>query len=156
MNTKAENKNTILFTTLSQIFGDKMNLARIKFFGLFICALCKVQKPYVKGFTGSLAFEHGFDIKLTQDFFMEAAGRNHTLQISFDILNFTNMLNKKWGRRYYTSNNQYTLIAFEGFKPNGTTPQFTFEKPTGDFYLIDDSGLNSSRWQAQLGIRYIF
>ena len=43
MNTRAENKNTILFATLSQIFGDKMNLARIKFFGLFICALCKVQ-----------------------------------------------------------------------------------------------------------------
>jgi hypothetical protein len=43
MNTRAENKNTILFSTLSQVFGDKMNLARIKFFGLFICALCKVQ-----------------------------------------------------------------------------------------------------------------
>ena len=43
MNTRVESKNSILFTTLSQIFGDKMNLARIKFFGLFICALCKVQ-----------------------------------------------------------------------------------------------------------------
>jgi hypothetical protein len=43
INTRAESKNTILFATLSQIFGDKMNLARIKFFGLFICALCKVQ-----------------------------------------------------------------------------------------------------------------
>ena len=43
MDIRAENKNTILFSTLSQIFGDKMNLARIKFFGLFICALCKVQ-----------------------------------------------------------------------------------------------------------------
>ena len=43
MNTRVENKNTILFKTLSQIFGNKMNLARIKFFGLFICALCKVQ-----------------------------------------------------------------------------------------------------------------
>jgi len=43
MNTRVESKNSILFTTLSQIFGDKMNLARIKFFGLFICALCRVQ-----------------------------------------------------------------------------------------------------------------
>jgi len=42
-NTRVESKNTILFATLSQVFGDKMNLARIKFFGLFICALCKVQ-----------------------------------------------------------------------------------------------------------------
>jgi len=43
MNTRVESKNTILFATLSSIFGDKMNLARIRFFGLFICALCKVQ-----------------------------------------------------------------------------------------------------------------
>lgn len=42
-NTRTESKNSILFATLSSIFGDKMNLARIKFFGLFICALCKVQ-----------------------------------------------------------------------------------------------------------------
>jgi len=43
MNTKVENKVTILSDTLSEFFGDKINLARIKFFGLFISALCKVQ-----------------------------------------------------------------------------------------------------------------
>ncbi len=43
MNTSIENKNSILLGTLLQIFEDKMNLARIKFFGLFIMALCKVQ-----------------------------------------------------------------------------------------------------------------
>jgi hypothetical protein len=42
-NTRVESKNSVLLSTLSQVFGDKMNLARIKFFGLFICALCKVQ-----------------------------------------------------------------------------------------------------------------
>lgn len=43
MNTSNESKNSILDSTLSEIYGDKMNLARIKFFGLFILALCKVQ-----------------------------------------------------------------------------------------------------------------
>jgi len=43
INTKIESKNTILFTILTEVFGEKMNLVRIKFFGLFICALCKVQ-----------------------------------------------------------------------------------------------------------------
>jgi len=43
MNTKVENKVNILSDTLAEFFGDKMNLARIKFFGLFISALCKVQ-----------------------------------------------------------------------------------------------------------------
>jgi hypothetical protein len=43
MNARFEVKNTHLASIISEIFGDKMNLARIKFFGLFICALCKVQ-----------------------------------------------------------------------------------------------------------------
>ena len=43
MNTSNESKISILTSTLVDIFGDKMNLARIKFFGLFISALCKVQ-----------------------------------------------------------------------------------------------------------------
>jgi len=38
-----DSKNSVLITTLSEVFGEKMNLARIKFFGLFISALCKVQ-----------------------------------------------------------------------------------------------------------------
>lgn len=43
MDTKVESKITILSDTLKEFFGNKMNLARIKFFGLFISALCKVQ-----------------------------------------------------------------------------------------------------------------
>lgn len=43
MKIKVENKVTILSDTLNELFGNSMNLARIKFFGLFISALCKVQ-----------------------------------------------------------------------------------------------------------------
>ena len=42
-NLKVECKSTQLISILSQNLAGKMNLARIKFFGLFICALCKVQ-----------------------------------------------------------------------------------------------------------------
>ena len=111
---------------------------------------------YVERNGDRFAFEHGFDIKLMQDFFIDAGGRRHTLQITFDVFNFTNMLNNKWGRRYYAENDQYELISHEGRAADGTTSEFTFDKPSGDIFYIDDSGLNSSRWQAQLGIRYIF
>ena len=40
---KVEYKSTQLISILSQSLAEKMNLARIKFFGMFICALCKVQ-----------------------------------------------------------------------------------------------------------------
>jgi hypothetical protein len=43
MNTRIESKNSILNDTLVKIFGDNLNLARIKFIGLFISALIKVQ-----------------------------------------------------------------------------------------------------------------
>ena len=43
MKIKVENKATVLSNTLNEYFGDKMNLVRINFFGLFISALCKVQ-----------------------------------------------------------------------------------------------------------------
>lgn len=43
MNTRVDSKISVLNDTLVQIFGTDLNLARIKFIGLFISALCKVQ-----------------------------------------------------------------------------------------------------------------
>ena len=43
LKTKTEYKSTELISILAQNFSGKMNLARIKFFGLLLCALCKVQ-----------------------------------------------------------------------------------------------------------------
>ena len=40
---KVEYKSTELISILRENFAGKMNLARIKFLGKFICALCKVQ-----------------------------------------------------------------------------------------------------------------
>jgi len=41
--TKVDCKGTQLISILGQTLSDKMNLCRIKFLGMFICALCKVQ-----------------------------------------------------------------------------------------------------------------
>jgi hypothetical protein len=41
--TKIECKSTEIISILTQNFSGIMNLSRIKFFGLMICALCKVQ-----------------------------------------------------------------------------------------------------------------
>jgi hypothetical protein len=56
-NSKVECKNTKLIAILVNHFGKNMNLARIKLFGMFICALCKVQSV---GFEKlAVAFETG-------------------------------------------------------------------------------------------------
>ncbi|MEM9867241.1 MAG: carboxypeptidase regulatory-like domain-containing protein [Bacteroidota bacterium] len=101
---------------------------------------------------------HVIDLKLAQDFSFNVGDSKHTLQVSADIFNFTNLLNKDWGRRFFTSAfDTASLVNFEGFAPDGTTPQYSFNTNIeGSLNNIDDAGLQSSRWQAQLGIRYIF
>ncbi|MEN8156317.1 MAG: TonB-dependent receptor [Bacteroidota bacterium] len=103
-------------------------------------------------------FSHIIDFKFAQDIYVSSGDYKHTLQITFDLFNLGNLINNKWGRRYYVSNNSFTLLGFEGFvdDANGDyTPTFSFDDP-GDVWDIDDIGVQSSRWQAQIGLRYIF
>ena len=123
--------------------------------------LSERRGDYAERYGARLKFEHRIDLKLVQDFYITAGERKHTLQFTFDIFNFANLLNADWGvRRYIPAGSAnydgVRLIGFEGYEADGTTPQYTFEKPSGDIFDIDDSGLRSSRWQAQFGIRYIF
>ena len=105
-----------------------------------------------------LPFVGTFDLRIAQDFYINVGETVNTLQVSFDIFNFANLLNKDWGTKRYISNNAYQLIKFKGFEDDGTTPKFNYTGPTDvdDVYSIDDAGVFSSRWQAQIGIRYIF
>lgn len=102
------------------------------------------------------------DLKIQQDFFIQTDKMRHTLTIGFDIFNFTNMLNKDWGKRYNVPNGDGTsvyLLNYEGNIDGTNTPVFTFneDRETSTDYLSpDDAGLISSRWQAQLSIRYTF
>lgn len=98
------------------------------------------------------------DLRIMQDFTINAGGKSHTLQLTADIYNFGNIISENWGRRYFVPSD-FQLLNFEGFQPDGTTPQFTFDGVVGNdpsSNNIDDAGLTSSRWQAQIGIRYTF
>jgi len=105
-----------------------------------------------------------FDLKIAQDIYYSAGKHKHTLQITFDVFNVGNLFNQNWGRRYYTSNNNIGIIKFEELiddpgdpSTDETMPTFTFTRPDNDeAWYLDDSGLNSSRWQAMIGIRYKF
>ncbi|MBK8627814.1 MAG: TonB-dependent receptor [Saprospiraceae bacterium] len=104
-------------------------------------------------------FQHSLDLKLTQDINLFVGKKSHTLQISLDIFNFTNILNSKWGRQYFVNNDNFRLLTFEGFKDAAKedyTPMFSFKTPTTNPWTINDGAFNSSRWSGQFGIRYIF
>ncbi len=105
-------------------------------------------------------FESIVDLRILQDFYIEMAnGKKNTLQLSLDIFNFGNFLNKNWGKRYNRQFAGYELLEFEGFQDGSDTPTFSFDPFDEDepyFGDLDDSGVLSSRWQMQVGVRYIF
>ncbi|MEM6769284.1 MAG: carboxypeptidase regulatory-like domain-containing protein [Bacteroidota bacterium] len=99
------------------------------------------------------------DIKIAQD--IPISGNNR-LQITFEALNFTNLITKDWGRRFFIPSN-FEVLQFEGFQDGTLVPTYSFdvdqidENGLIDFdNFFDDSGLFSSRFQGQIGIRYIF
>jgi len=114
---------------------------------------------YVERNSSRVPFMNIFDFRIAQDFYVNVGGKRNTLQVSMDIFNIGNLINKDWGRIYYSSGayyNNYPLVKMEGFEDDNTTPKFSFTKPKGETWGIDDSGVLSSRWQGQISIRYIF
>ena len=80
------------------------------------------------------------------------------IQLSLDILNLTNLINKSWGSIYFvpnTFNSTSTIGLALLARPSSPSldPTFTFAKPTSTPYSIDQL---ASNWQMQIGIRYSF
>ncbi len=90
----------------------------------------------------------------------------HTIQISLDVQNVGNLLNRSWGRQYFVPNTfNSTLgtglsqVAFadaagnisNSYSSTFNRPAFTYSSPAT--YSIDQL---ASRWQGQLGVRYSF
>lgn len=101
---------------------------------------------------------HVVDLKFAQEFTINVGKKKHTLEFTADIFNFTNLLNKNWGKRYFTSNDQVQLLQQIGFLTSSpSTPTFSFNPAVAtNINQLDDVGLNSSRWQMQTGVRYTF
>jgi len=122
---------------------------------------------YAERNTATLPFEFVTDLRFLQDFYIEMAnGKTNTLQLSVDIFNFTNLLNSDWGiTRFAPGFSSFNIVNLEnnlGFPPGTTTtPEYTINEDLIDGREpydgnIDDSGLRSSRWQMQIGLRYTF
>jgi len=106
-----------------------------------------------------LPWSHIVDLKLAQDFNVKVGKRNYSLQLTYDVANFTNLLNRRWGQTYFLANDNYSLIQFTGFASNtDLTPQYRFNPQTGKPWNLSTStapGL-SARWISQIGLRVNF
>ena len=113
------------------------------------------------------AWVNNLDMKLMHEFKLSKTDKSKSLQISLDVLNVLNLLNNDWGHVTFVTNlNNYTVNFLQfandasGKKPGapatGYTPTFNFVKPTGldnHYYTLDPI---NSRWQGQVGVKFIF
>ncbi len=98
-----------------------------------------------------------FDLRISQ---IIPLFDTHNLEVTFDMLNVGNFLNKDWGRLKQVTNQSDQILRFEGLyfnslnaqDPNNRKPMFSYGRL--DDRLVTDQ--LESRWQAQLGVRYIF
>ena len=103
-------------------------------------------------------WSHIVDLKFLQDFKVNFGNTKHTFQFTADIFNFTNLLNKDWGKLKFVRSEVSPLTTVS----TGDVPTFSIntgvmdENGVPDFEELDDEGIQSSRWQMQLGLRYIF
>ncbi|QJD97650.1 TonB-dependent receptor [Mucilaginibacter robiniae] len=101
-----------------------------------------------------MPWENHFDLKLSQEF---KVYKNHALSVTADILNVTNLLNKKWGNAYYLSNQYVSLfnVVSQTVNPTFTFDKTKFQTINGTLrpYNINDF---ASRWRGQISARYSF
>ena len=125
-------------------------------------------------------WQNRLDFRLLQDIFTNIGESKNSLQLSLDIFNIGNLINSSWGT--FQTANRTGLLSFAGYTTQGQ-PAFTYPYltapsiitaaipasggnpavpaviaagvPLTETFRKDTGGLGS-RWQAQVGIRYIF
>ena len=131
------------------------------------------QDPYLSKHRGEFAernaartpWSHIFDLHLAQDFFINQGGRRHNLQITFDVFNVGNLLNKNWGliklpsitTAQLPATLSGSILTFKGFENPATSGGHS--RATYSYSPISSSFVNApfdSRWRGQIGARYSF
>ncbi len=99
----------------------------------------------------SLPFYSQVDFRIMQDFNFNIKERKQTIQVSFDIMNMGNLISSDWGVRQLART--YNPIKVNGLD-NSNVPYYQFDTNLKTSYVDDFS--THSKWQMQLGVRYIF
>jgi len=126
--------------------------------------LKKRRGQYAERNGARMPFQSQFDFRILQEFAVKVGNSTNKIQLSFDILNVANMINKEWGKQYTLLNQEFALINYLGLTdadPTGgvnystNTPRFTYNPAltNGDAWSAQDL---FARWRGQFGIRYIF
>ena len=127
--------------------------------------LSKRRGQYAERNGAYLPWQNLLNFRFLQDFYIaQNNGRRHTLQISADFINVLNLIDSNWGVAQSTNRSQ--VLNFVGYETPNTGTAVTTGRPIYQFAeqapgqalnttFTNNFGL-SSRYQIQLGARYIF
>lgn len=118
--------------------------------------LSKHAGEYMQRYGAYLPWNSRFDVRLMQDFKMKFGNSTNKLQLSVDIINFSNLLNSSWGlSQSLVSGSPLTVVGKDATtgmlkvsmqKINGEYVKTSFKDPTSV----------AGTYGIQLGIRYVF
>ncbi|MBQ5710597.1 MAG: carboxypeptidase regulatory-like domain-containing protein [Alistipes sp.] len=99
----------------------------------------------------SLPFVHRLDLHFAQSFYFSPSS-SRRVELSLDVLNLTNLINRSWGLVYRTSNWTLSPVTVTELREveGGYRPVYKFN---GAAYTLDNI---ASRWHMQIGIKIVF
>jgi hypothetical protein len=148
--------NNMQFATLTDVNGNVQNAAAQRQ-GLrnFIANdkyLSKHRGQYTEKYAGENPWLSQVDFRILQDFIFSPKKKPTTLQLSIDFVNLGNLLNSNWGIVKYATTSGYFQPLSVNY--NNNSPVYQFDPSlTSTFSASPDL---PSRWQMQIGLRYIF
>ncbi len=123
------------------------------------------SSPYLKKNRGQFAERNAallpwfnrVDVRLLQDIFINTGkSGKQTLQISADVINASNLINKNWGT--YQRTIITNPLTFKGIDANTNVPSYNLSNSSGELAnnAFQDIVTPRSTYSIQLGLRYIF
>jgi hypothetical protein len=120
--------------------------------------LRKKRGEYTEKYGAETPWFSQVDLRILQDLNFGNGKKKQTIQLSFDFVNIGNLISSKWGvREYATTSGFYQPLGVSTRNPNGSfnnNPIYSFD-PSLKSTFVSSPDL-PSRWQLQLGLRYIF
>ena len=127
--------------------------------------LSKHKGEYAQAFGGFNPWYNRFDVRFTQEMKFKVGKQVNRLQLNFDILNFGNLLNSKWGCTKSAINAAVKPLVVDANKRVDANNQpiyklQSYKDSEGVTKLVDhtyDIVRNSNNcWRMQIGVKYIF
>lgn len=104
---------------------------------------------YTEKYAGENPWFSQVDMRILQDLYFKNGNRTNTIQLSLDFINIGNLISSKWGvQKYASASGYFQPVTYLG---NNT---YRFDPSLTQTFISNPDLI--SRWQMQVGLRYIF